>query len=103
MIFDEVDVGIGGGIAEVVGQKMQQLGRHRQIFSITHLAQVAAYGDQQLNISKQTQNDQTTTQVIALQTEERVQELARMLGGMKITEQTLKHAEEMLQTAQSNR
>uniref|UniRef100_Q31HB1 DNA repair protein RecN n=1 Tax=Hydrogenovibrio crunogenus (strain DSM 25203 / XCL-2) TaxID=317025 RepID=Q31HB1_HYDCU len=103
MIFDEVDVGIGGGIAEVVGQKMQQLGRHRQIFSITHLAQVAAYGDQQLNISKRTENDQTTTQVIALKTEERVQELARMLGGMKITEQTLKHAEEMLQTAQSNR
>ncbi|MDG4813486.1 DNA repair protein RecN [Hydrogenovibrio sp. 3SP14C1] len=103
MIFDEVDVGIGGGIAEVVGQKMQQLGRHRQIFSITHLAQVAAYGDQQLNISKQTNNDQTTTQVIALKTEERVQELARMLGGMKITEQTLKHAKEMLQTAQSNR
>lgn len=103
MIFDEVDVGIGGGIAEVVGQKMQQLGRHRQIFSITHLAQVAAYGDQQLNISKQTENDQTTTQVITLKTEERVKELARMLGGMKITEQTLKHAEEMLQTAQSNR
>jgi len=103
MIFDEVDVGIGGGIAEVVGQKMQQLGRHRQIFSITHLAQVAAYGDQQLNISKQTQNDQTTTQVVALENNERIQELARMLGGMKITEQTLKHAEEMLQTAQSNR
>jgi DNA repair protein RecN (Recombination protein N) len=100
MIFDEVDVGIGGGIAEVVGQKMQQLGRHRQVFSITHLAQVAAYGDQQLNIRKHTENDQTKTQVTQLDDDARIEELARMLGGMKITEQTLKHAEEMLSLAQ---
>lgn len=100
MIFDEVDVGIGGGIAEVVGQKMQQLGQHRQIFSITHLAQVAAYGDQQLSIQKQTQKDQTLTQVTELSPKERVEELARMLGGVTITDSTLQHAQEMLDTAQ---
>jgi len=100
MIFDEVDVGIGGGMAEVVGQKMQQLGQHRQIFSITHLAQVAAYGDQQLSIQKQTQKDQTLTQVTELSPKERVEELARMLGGVTITDSTLQHAQEMLDTAQ---
>lgn len=101
LIFDEVDVGIGGGIAEVVGQKMQTLGQHRQIFSITHLAQVAAFGNQHLNIAKSTQDNQTTTKVFELSKPERIEELARMLGGMEITEQTLKHAEEMFELAQS--
>lgn len=100
MIFDEVDVGIGGGIAEVVGQKMQQLGQHRQIFSITHLAQVAAYGNQHLSIRKQTLNDQTLTEVTELAANERVEELARMLGGVTITDSTRQHAQEMLDTAQ---
>lgn len=100
MIFDEVDVGIGGGVAEIVGQKMQQLGQHRQIFSITHLAQVAAYGNQQLSIRKQTVNEQTLTEVTELAENERVEELARMLGGVTITDSTLKHAQEMLNTAQ---
>jgi DNA repair protein RecN (Recombination protein N) len=100
LIFDEVDVGIGGGIAEVVGQKMQQLGKHRQILSITHLAQVAAYGNQHLNIAKSTDGEQTTTQVNELDEAERIEELARMLGGMTITENTRNHAKEMLATAQ---
>lgn len=102
LIFDEVDVGIGGGIAEVVGQKMQLLGQHRQILSITHLAQVASHGNQHLNISKSTEGDSTTTQVFELSQKERIEELARMLGGQKMTEQTLKHAEEMLLTAKGN-
>lgn len=101
LIFDEVDVGIGGGIAEVVGQKMQQLGQHRQILSITHLAQVAAFGNQHLNISKSTQKNTTITQVIGLNDEQRVEEIARMLGGQTLTEQTRKHAEEMLSHAQT--
>lgn len=101
LIFDEVDVGIGGGIAEGVGQKMQTLGLHRQVLSITHLAQVAAHGNQHYHISKSTQNDLTFTQVNELTTAERIEELARMLGGMKITEQTRKHAEEMLATGQT--
>ncbi len=102
LIFDEVDVGIGGGIADVVGQKMQLLGQHRQILSITHLAQVASHGNQHLNIIKSTQAETTTTQVVELNEKERIEELARMLGGQKITEQTLKHAEEMLANNQQS-
>jgi len=101
LIFDEVDVGIGGGIAEVVGQKMQSLGSTKQILSITHLAQVASHGHNHLHIAKQTQGDVTTTQVNRLEPEQRVEELARMLGGLTLTEQTLNHAKEMLDTAQS--
>ncbi len=101
LIFDEVDVGIGGGIAEVVGQKMQLLGKHCQVLSITHLGQVAAYGNQQLNIAKSSDQNSTTTQVNELNAKERIEEVARMVGGMTITEQTLKHAEEILNTAQA--
>lgn len=100
MIFDEVDVGIGGGIAEVVGQKMQEIGQHRQVFSITHLPQVASFGEQHLFIEKHVKKDQTYTQVRALEKKVRVEEIARMLGGMTITEQTLNHAKEMLENAQ---
>ncbi|BCN93112.1 DNA repair protein RecN [Thiomicrorhabdus immobilis] len=101
LIFDEVDVGIGGGIAEVVGQKMQQLGKDKQILSITHLAQVASHGHNHLHIAKQTQDEVTTTQVNKLEPQQRVEELARMLGGLTLTEQTLNHAKEMLESAQS--
>ncbi|WP_321322912.1 DNA repair protein RecN [Thiomicrorhabdus sp.] len=101
LIFDEVDVGIGGGIAEVVGQKMQQLGKDKQIFSITHLAQVASHGHSHLHIAKQTQNNSTTTQVKQLSSEQRIEELARMIGGLTLTEQTLSHAKEMLESAQN--
>jgi DNA repair protein RecN (Recombination protein N) len=100
LIFDEVDVGIGGGIAEVVGKKMQQLGAHKQILSITHLAQVASHGHQHWKIEKQTIENNTFTQVSELSENERVAELARMMGGLKVTEQTLNHAAEMLQEAQ---
>ncbi len=102
LIFDEVDVGIGGGIAEVVGEKMQTLGIQRQIFSITHLAQVAAFGNQHLLIEKTSDDQKTTTQVKVLLKENRIKELARMLGGKTITQQTLNHAEEMLFFAQKN-
>ncbi len=99
LIFDEVDVGIGGGIAEVVGKKMQQLGQHKQILSITHLAQVASHGHCHLQISKKTRHEQTYTHVTELSTEQRIEELARMMGGLILTEQTLSHAKEMLKTA----
>jgi len=102
LIFDEVDVGIGGGIAEVVGKKMQQLGQHKQILSITHLAQVASHGHSHWRIEKHTKNDSTFTHVIELETQQRIEELARMMGGLTVTEQTLGHAKEMLQTAQKN-
>jgi DNA repair protein RecN (Recombination protein N) len=102
LIFDEVDVGIGGGIAEVVGRTMQQLGQHRQVLAITHLAQVAACAQTQYAIEKTTQKGTTQTQVIPLSVSERTEELARMLGGMTLTEQTRKHAQEMLELAQSD-
>lgn len=102
LIFDEVDVGIGGGIAEVVGKKMQQLGEHKQILSITHLAQVASHGHNHWRIEKHTKDDSTFTQVIELETPQRIDELARMMGGLTVTEQTLGHAKEMLNTAQDS-
>ena len=101
LIFDEVDVGIGGGIAEVVGKKMQQLGLHKQILSITHLAQVASHGHSHLRIEKETLNDLTYTRVVELNEQDRVEELARMMGGLTVTEQTLNHAKEMLDNAQA--
>lgn len=101
LIFDEVDVGIGGGIAEVVGKKMQQLGQHKQILSITHLAQVASHGHNHWRIEKHTKNDATFTQVVELSPDQRVEELARMMGGLTVTEQTLGHAKEMLGVAQA--
>ncbi len=100
LIFDEVDVGIGGGIAEVVGVKMQALGLHHQILSITHLPQVAAFGHQQLLIEKTSDDKKTNTNVKELLFDDRIKELARMLGGKNITQQSLQHAKEMLIYAQ---
>jgi DNA repair protein RecN (Recombination protein N) len=96
MIFDEVDVGIGGGVAEIVGQLLQRLGQSRQVLVITHLPQVAAQGKQHLRVSKSTQNDQTLSHIAALDAAERIEEVARMLGGVEITATTRKHAAEML-------
>jgi DNA repair protein RecN (Recombination protein N) len=96
MIFDEVDVGIGGGVAEVVGQLLRALGGSRQVLVITHLPQVAALGAKHLRVSKSTVMDSTLSRIEALQPAERVEELARMLGGMEITDTTRRHAAEML-------
>lgn len=97
MIFDEVDSGIGGGIAEIVGQKLRQLSAKRQVLCVTHLPQVAAQAHQHLFVAKDQQRDVTASTVFNLSEQERVQELARMLGGVTITANTLAHAEEMLQ------
>lgn len=96
MIFDEVDVGIGGGVAEVVGQLLQSLGQHRQVLVITHLAQVAAQAKQHLQVSKAQHNGTTLSHIRALNAEERIEEIARMLGGLTITDTTRQHAREML-------
>lgn len=96
MIFDEVDVGIGGGVAEVVGNLLSQLGQHRQVLVITHLAQVAAQAKHHLQVSKSEQNGTTISRIRGLNAQERVHEIARMLGGLQITEATLNHAQEML-------
>lgn len=96
MIFDEVDVGIGGGVAEVVGRLLNQLGQHRQVLVITHLAQVAAQAQQHLQVSKSEQQGATLSRIRALNASERIEEVARMLGGLQITETTRNHAREML-------
>ncbi|MDH5409240.1 MAG: DNA repair protein RecN [Gammaproteobacteria bacterium] len=101
LVFDEVDVGIGGRVAEIVGQKLRALANNRQVICVTHLPQVAALGQNHLQVSKQVDRDLTITQIQPLQTEQRVDELARMLGGLEITEQTLSHAREMIERAEA--
>ena len=96
LVFDEVDSGIGGGVAEIVGQKLRALGRDRQVFCVTHLHQVAALGHHHLLVEKTTGQASTQTQVRKLAGARRKHEIARMLGGVRITGQTLAHAEEML-------
>jgi len=96
LIFDEVDSGIGGGVAEIVGKLLHSLSDQRQVFCVTHLAQVASQGDHHMQVAKATHAGTTLTRVGELNDEERIDEIARMLGGVKITEQTLAHAKEML-------
>lgn len=96
MIFDEVDVGIGGGVAEIVGKLLRQLSASRQALVITHLPQVAAQGQHHLKVSKHSTQGATLSQIQALSEAERVEELARMLGGVEITDTTRRHAQEML-------
>lgn len=96
LIFDEVDVGIGGGVAEVVGHLLHQLGMERQVLCVTHLPQVAARADWQWSIAKVQQGENTLSQVQVLDREARVEEIARMLGGVQITATTRHHAAEML-------
>ena len=96
LIFDEVDVGIGGGVAEIVGAQLRTLAGNRQVLCITHLAQVAAQGQHHLQVTKETAANTTITHIGPLNGAERVQEVARMLGGVEITRQTLDLAAEML-------
>jgi len=102
VIFDEVDAGIGGGVAEMVGQKMKALSQHHQIICITHLPQIAKYGQHHFQIAKQIDNDRTHTVIRPIDHEERIQEIARMLGGETITEKTLAHAREILADTLNN-
>jgi DNA repair protein RecN (Recombination protein N) len=96
MIFDEVDVGIGGGVAEVVGSLLKQLGQDKQVLVITHLPQVAAQGKHHLNVKKIQRDGMTLSAIEPLGQEMRVEEIARMLGGLELTETTRQHAREML-------
>lgn len=101
LVFDEVDVGIGGKVAEIVGQLLKKLGQERQVLCITHLPQVAAAGDQQWQVVKTAGSGEGTpvvSQISILDPQQRVEEIARMLGGAHITETTRRHAAEMLQS-----
>jgi len=96
LIFDEVDVGIGGSVAEIVGRRLRELGRNRQVLCVTHLPQVAAQADWQWKVLKETQNGVTLSRLQVLDAPGRVEEIARMLGGVNITETTRSHAAELL-------
>lgn len=96
IVFDEIDVGIGGGVAEVVGTLLKELGVAKQVICITHQPQTACCGDLHLQVSKQTIAGHTQSQINYIQDAKRVNEIARMLGGLNITETTLNHAREML-------
>jgi DNA repair protein RecN (Recombination protein N) len=99
MVFDEVDAGIGGAVAEIVGRQLHTLGEHGQVLCVTHLAQVAAQAHSQFRVTKLTDGKITRTAVKTLNAAERVDEVARMLGGIDITEQARSHAREMLARA----
>ena len=98
LIFDEVDAGVGGAVAETVGRLMRQLGADRQVLAVTHLPQVAACADHHMRVSKQLQGQSTQSTVTLVQGEQRVAEIARMLAGEKLSNTSLAHAREMLQT-----
>ena len=97
LIFDEVDSGVGGAVAETVGRLMRQLGKDRQVMAVTHLPQVAAFADQHLVVAKRTQHGKTLSTVDHVSGEQRVTEIARMLGGERLSGTTLAHAREMLE------
>jgi DNA repair protein RecN (Recombination protein N) len=100
LVFDEVDVGIGGGVAEIVGKLLRTLGVKRQVLCVTHLPQVAAQAHNHLQVRKLTRQGRTYTAIESLGEEERIGEIARMLGGQEITQKTLDHAKEMIGRSQ---
>jgi len=99
LVFDEVDVGIGGRVAEIVGSMLRSLGGRRQVLCVTHLPQVAAQAHNHLQVRKYAEEDQTYAAIAPLDAEARVEEIARMLGGRDITRKTLEHAREMIRLA----
>ena len=99
LIFDEVDTGIGGGVAETVGRALRSLGRKHQVLAVTHLPQVAACGEQHWQVRKNSEGEQTVSSIRVLSAEERVEEIARMLGGETLTATTHSHAAELLEMA----
>ena len=101
LIFDEVDSGVGGAVAETVGRLLKKLGQHRQVLAVTHLPQVAACADHHLLVAKAALADGVASQVAPLLIEQRINEIARMLGGEKLSEATMAHAREMLGNPQT--
>ncbi|MGB6868647.1 MAG: DNA repair protein RecN [Acidobacteriaceae bacterium] len=102
LVFDEIDIGIGGRAAEAVGQKLKALSRVQQVLCVTHLPQIAAFADQHFLIEKQEKQKRTETRIRLLSAEERAREIARMISGATVTETSLRHAEQMLKTSLSS-
>ncbi len=100
-VFDEVDTGVGGAVAEVIGRKLKEVAAHHQVLCITHLPQISVFGDTHFHVSKHVNEDRTYSQIRRLKEDERIEELARMVGGVKITELTRQAAAEMLRDARS--
>ncbi len=99
IVFDEVDSGIGGATAQIVGQKLREVSRHHQVLCITHLPQIACFGDRHYRVAKRVAGERTNTSVAVLNDEERLEEIARMLGGVELTETARDHAREMISAA----
>jgi DNA repair protein RecN (Recombination protein N) len=99
LVFDEVDVGIGGKTADTVGKKLRQVARTRQVLCVTHLPQIAAYADQHFRVEKREEDGRSATTVAALVRQDRVREVARMLGGESVTDTSLRHALELITQA----
>ena len=99
MVFDEVDSGIGGAIAEIVGKELRSLGSRGQVLCVTHLPQVASQGHHHLRVTKLTDGRTTRTALTDLSAGDRVEEIARMLGGIEVTAKAREHAKEMLKVA----
>ena len=99
LVFDEIDIGIGGRAAEAVGQKLKELSRAQQVLCVTHLPQIAAFADQHFLVEKQERQGKTKTSVRLLEDQERTEEVARMLSGAKLTDTSLRHAEQLLKTS----
>lgn len=99
LVFDEVDAGIGGRVASVLGRKLKDIARHHQVLCITHLAPVAAYSDKHIHVEKSERGGRTVVRVRYLEKEERIAELARMIGGIKVTSDTMKSAKQLLEEA----
>ena len=99
LVFDEIDIGIGGRAAEAVGQKLKALGRAQQVLCVTHLPQIAAFADQHLVVEKREDHGRTKTQIRVLDDRARTHEVARMLSGAKVTDTSLQHAAQMIATS----
>lgn len=98
-VFDEVDTGVGGAVAEVIGRKLSEVAAHHQVICVTHLAQIAVYADQHYRVTKQVLDGRTVSSIVRLSADEQQEEIARMVGGLKVTKSTRKAAEEMLRAA----
>ena len=101
LIFDEVDAGIGGGAATAVGEKISRLGATLQVLCVTHLPQVAAFADRHYLVVKETVRGRTVTKLNLLNSENRITEMARMLGGSHVGEKTLVHAQELIESSRA--
>jgi DNA repair protein RecN (Recombination protein N) len=101
LVFDEIDANVGGRLGSIIGNKLRALASHHQVLCITHLPQIASYGDRHLTVRKLVEGDVTHTTVRVMNGEERLEELAEMIGGRRITDTTRAQARELLETAQA--